>query len=40
MFESFIDAQPQIGHIASKRPYKNTILHYELVWKKTQNIQD
>ena len=35
MFEFFIDTQPQKGHIASKRLYKNTILHYEHVWKKT-----
>ena len=34
MFEFFVDAQPHKGHIASKRLYKNTILHYELVWKK------
>ena len=32
----FIDAQPQKGHIASTRLYKNTILHYELVWKKLE----
>ena len=24
------------GHIASTRLYKNTILHYELVWKKLE----
>ena len=35
MFDFFIEE-----HIVSKRLYKNTILHYELVYKKTQNIQD
>ena len=28
------------GHIEPKQLYKNTILHNEHVYKKTQNIQD
>ena len=39
MFELFIDAQPQKG-IQRLNDYKNTILHYELVWKKTKDNQD
>ena len=39
MFELFIDAQPQKG-ISRLNDYKYTILHYELVWKKTKEIQD
>ena len=39
MFELFIDAQPQKG-IKRLSDYKNTILHNELGWKKTKEIQD
>ena len=39
MFELFIDAQPQKG-IKRLNDYKNTMLHYKLVWKKTKEIQD
>ena len=39
MFELFIDAQPQKG-IQRLNDYKNTILHNELGWKKTKEIQD
>ena len=39
MFELFIDAQPQ-KVIQRLNDYKNTILHNELGWKKTKEIQD
>ena len=39
MFELFIDAQPQKG-IQHLNDYKNTILHKELGWIKTKEIQD
>ena len=35
MFKLFIDAQPQKG-IQRLNDYKNTILHNELGWKKTE----
>ena len=40
MFEFFLDAQPQKGIQRLDDSIINTILHYELVWKKTQNVQD
>ena len=41
MFELFIDAHSPKGiHVERLNDYKNTFLHYELVWKKTQDIQD
>ena len=39
MFELFIDAQPQKG-IWRLNDSKNTILHNELSWKKTKDMQD
>ena len=39
MFELFIDAQLQKG-IQRLNDFKNTILHNELGWKKTKEIQD